>query len=277
MTKSTNQAKDKICFENRDFFGSRYRCLLMTHLGKARLYDRLNTLCKHPNVAISFDPQKDNYLPQGFCRPSEQMLTSLTDETIGKVLTEEKQLDLWNWWLEVGNRGTSTPTWDLISSCTINKSRGLLLVEAKAYNGENSPAKKTKDSRTNIKNHEKINGAIEQARDALDEITKLTWGIQRDSYYQLSNRFAWGWKLANLGIPVALLYLGFLNAEDMQAKGKEIYQNKDDLLREFQSDNVTRIVPYEAWEKPLDVNDTAGNRTLFIPLLRGLNCNVSLS
>jgi len=31
-----------------------------------------------------------------------------------------------------------------------------LLVEAKAYNGENSPAGKTKDSRTNIKNHEKI-------------------------------------------------------------------------------------------------------------------------
>ena len=156
MTKSTNQAKNNICFNDRDFFGSRYRCLLMTHLGKARLYERLNTLCKHPNVAISFDPQKDNYLPQGFCQPSEQMLTNLIDETIGKVLTEEKQLDLWNWWLEVGNRGTSTPTWDLISTCNIDNCRGLLLVEAKAYNGENSPAGKTKDSRTNIKNHEKI-------------------------------------------------------------------------------------------------------------------------
>jgi hypothetical protein len=277
MTKSTNQAKNNICFNDRDFFGSRYRCLLMTHLGKARLYERLNTLCKHPNVAISFDPQKDNYLPQGFCQPSEQMLTNLIDETIGKVLTEEKQLDLWNWWLEAGNRGTSTPTWDLISTCNIDNCRGLLLVEAKAYNGENSPAGKTNDSRTNIKNHEKIKGAIEQACDALDKITKLTWGIQRDSYYQLSNRFAWAWKLASLGVPVVLLYLGFLNAEDMQDKGKEIYQNQADLLSEFQGDDITRIVPFEAWEKPLGVNDTAGNKTLFIPLLRGLNCNVSLS
>ena len=277
MTKSTNQAKNNICFNDRDFFGSRYRCLLMTHLGKARLYDRLNTLCKHPNVAISFDPQKDNYLPQGFCQPSEQMLTNLIDETIGKVLTEEKQLDLWNWWLEAGNRGTSTPTWDLISTCNIDNCRGLLLVEAKAYKGENPPAGKTNDSRTNIKNHEKIKGAIEQACDALDKITKLTWGIQRDSYYQLSNRFAWAWKLASLGVPVVLLYLGFLNAEDMQDKGKEIYQNQADLLSEFQGDDITRIVPFEAWEKPLGVNDTAGNKTLFIPLLRGLNCNVSLS
>lgn len=277
MTKSTNQAKNKICFEERDFFGSRYRCLLMTHLGKARLYDRLNTLCKNPNVNISFDPQKDNYLPQGFCRPSEQMLTNISDETIGKVLTEEKQLGLWNWWLKKGNRGTSTPTWDLISTCSIDNCRGLLLVEAKAHYGENSPAGKTYDSGTNIENHTKINSAIEEAREAFEKITKLTWGIQRDSYYQLSNRFAWGWKLASLGIPVALLYLGFLNAEDMQAKGKEFYQNQADLLMEYQSDNVTRIVPYEAWEKPLGVNDTAGNRTLFVPLLRGLNCNVSLS
>lgn len=76
---------------------------------------------------------------------------------------------------------------------------------------------------------------------------------------------------------MALLYLGFLNAEDMQAKGKEIYQDQADLLSEFQRDNVTRIVPYEAWEKPLGINDTVGNKTLFIPLLRGLNCNVSLS
>ena len=204
-------------------------------------------------------------------------MTNLIDETIGKVLTEEKQLDLWNWWLEAGNRGTSTPTWDLISTCNIDNCRGLLLVEAKAYNGENSPAGKTNDSRTNIKNHEKIKGAIEQACDALDKITKLTWGIQRDSYYQLSNRFAWAWKLASLGVPVVLLYLGFLNAEDMQDKGKEIYQNQADLLSEFQGDDITRIVPFEAWEKPLGVNDTAGNKTLFIPLLRGLNCNVSLS
>ena len=277
MTNSTNQATNKVCFEEKDFFGSRYRCLLMTHWGKAKLYDRLNTLCKHPNVDISFDPQRDNFLPQGFCCPSEHILTYLQDETIGKVLTESIQQDLWNWWLKAGNKGTRTPTWDLISTCKIDNCSGLLLVEGKAYVGENSQAGKTNDSGTNHENHKKIKAAIDQACVALGDITDLAWGIQRDSYYQLSNRFAWAWKLASLGIPVVLLYLGFLNAEDMQAKGKEIYQNQADLLREFQSDDITRIVPFEAWEKPLGINDTAGNKTLFIPLLRSLNCNVSLS
>lgn len=148
MTKSTKQAENTICFKERDFYGSRYRCLLMTHLGKDRLYESLNTLCKHPDVAISFDPLKDNYLPQGFCRPSEQILTNLRDETIGKVLTEEKQLVLWHWWLQDGNRGARTPTWDLISTCDIDNRRGLLLVEAKAHKGENSPEGKTKGSNT---------------------------------------------------------------------------------------------------------------------------------
>ena len=31
--------------------------------------------------------------------------------------------------------------------------------------------------------------------------------------------FAWSWKLASLGIPVVLLYLGFLNAQDMANDG----------------------------------------------------------
>jgi hypothetical protein len=63
----------------------------------------------------------------------------------------------------------------------------------------------------------------------------------------------------------------------MQAKGYRIYQNKADLFNEFQSDEITRIVPYEAWEKPLDVKDSSGDKTLFVPLLRSLSCNVSLS
>lgn len=31
-----------------------------------------------------------------------------------------------------------------------------------------------------------------------------------DQHYQLSNRIAFGWKLATLGIPTAIVYLGFL-------------------------------------------------------------------
>ena len=57
--------------------------------------------------------------------------------------------------------------------------------------------------------------AIDAARDRLSRATPMHWGISRDSYYQLSNRFAWSWKLTTLGFPVVLVYLGFLDADEM--------------------------------------------------------------
>jgi hypothetical protein len=38
--------------------------------------------------------------------------------------------------------------------------------------------------------------------------------ISRDNRYQMSNRFAWSWKLASVGVPVVLVYLGFVGAAD---------------------------------------------------------------
>jgi hypothetical protein len=34
--------------------------------------------------------------------------------------------------------------------------------------------------------------------------------LSRDAFYQVSNRMAWGWRLASLGVPVTVLYLGFV-------------------------------------------------------------------
>jgi hypothetical protein len=50
--------------------------------------------------------------------------------------------------------------------------------------------------------------------------------ISRDSHYQMSNRFAWSWKLAEYGIPVVLVYLGFLNASEMVDRG-DPFANQD--------------------------------------------------
>jgi hypothetical protein len=36
----------------------------------------------------------------------------------------------------------------------------------------------------------------------------------------MSNRFAWTWKLTECGIPVVLVYLGFLNASEMADLGE---------------------------------------------------------
>ena len=40
--------------------------------------------------------------------------------------------------------------------------------------------------------------------------------ISRDRCYQFSNRIAFAWKLVSLGIPVVLVYLGFLNDPGMR-------------------------------------------------------------
>src|SRR5262249_19076598 len=44
--------------------------------------------------------------------------------------------------------------------------------------------------------------------------------INRDHNYQLSNRIASVWKLADCGMPAVLLYLGFIGDEGMASKGR---------------------------------------------------------
>lgn len=43
----------------------------------------------------------------------------------------------------------------------------------------------------------------------------------------MSNRFAWSWKLTELGIPVVLIYLGFLRATEMADRGSAIVDEAD--------------------------------------------------
>jgi hypothetical protein len=54
----------------------------------------------------------------------------------------------------------------------------------------------------------------------MERKTSLPWNISRDSCYQMSNRFAWAWMPTELGIPVVLVYLGFVGADEMIDKGK---------------------------------------------------------
>lgn len=117
---------------------------------------------------------------------------------------------------------------------------------------------------------------IEVARTKLEELTKLAWGIERDSYYQLSNRFAWTWKLASLGVPVVLLYLGFSNATDEKIKSDVIYETENNFINEFKGREIARVVPPEVWDKIWIIKHESGKATPFIPLLRTLICEVSL-
>ena len=61
---------------------------------------------------------------------------------------------------------------------------------------------------------------IEEANSGLADWTELDWALSHEHRYQMANRFAWSWKLTELGYPVILVYLGFFRAEEMR-KGRE--------------------------------------------------------
>ena len=70
--------------------------------------------------------------------------------------------------------------------------------------------------------------------------------------YQLCNRFAWSWKIASLGVPVVLIYLGFLNAREMLDQGEPFTNHAawEACLR----DHAKSIVHEEAWGKRFQIN-----------------------
>lgn len=55
----------------------------------------------------------------------------------------------------------------------------------------------------------KVGESIAIANHALNVLTS-GFKLSRDAFYQISNRMAWGWRLASLGVPVTVLYLGFV-------------------------------------------------------------------
>jgi hypothetical protein len=114
------------------------------------------------------------------------------------------------WWvIGRGNR----PTWDLLCHVLIGKKPGLLLVEAKAHEGEliwaGKPLAPTA-KRASKENHNRIAGCISEANSALNKLCQGFFNLGLDSHYQLANRVAYAWKLASLGLPVVLMYLGFV-------------------------------------------------------------------
>ena len=155
-------------------------------------------------------------------------------------------------------RHGKTPTWDIASTCTISGKKGLLLVEAKAHSEE---LKKDDSSGAKEANRGQIDKAIEQANAGLRTLTNGQWALSTRHHYQLSNRFAWSWKLATLGVPVVLVYLGFLDARDMRKEG-DPFQSGDDwrgrLLAYCRS-----VVDESCWDRALDVGGVP-----LMPLMR---------
>lgn len=244
--------------------GSKPRCHLLTNGSPEQIAARLTSLVS-PFATVA---PTDRWMPQGFDDVEEPQLhhaPRLVDSAIGSKLKE--------WWLAPASQRAKTPNIDIASTCTIEGRPGLLLVEAKAHDEEltKEAAGRTirkGDSDDRAASHDKIGTAIEQARRGLSASTSLPWGISRDRCYQMSNRFAWAWKLTELGTPVVLVYLGFLRADEMADRGIPFATEADweTLVRAHGHD----LVPEQAWNRRWTCMEQP-----FIPLIRATTLNIA--
>ena len=251
--------------------GSRPRCILLMDGGREQVAGRLTRLVGLESDVIidggdSWMPfgkpvqKEDNSWDKTPAR--EARLGGLTallapDERCRRELSDQ----LRKWWLSVP-RGANTPNWDIASTCTIKGQRGLLLVEAKAHSAELGESGSF--SSGNPGNRERIRLAITEATAGLQATTGGPWKLSPDSHYQLSNRFAWSWKLASLGIPVVLLYLGFLNAEDMADRG-HVFGSEGQWETSLRA-HFEGVVDHRCWGQWIDIDGVP-----LIPLIRGVD------
>lgn len=215
---------------------------------------RLTELVGHPLVEVS---NHDFWMPFGKpLRKENRWDTSPADEPRldrdSGFLTAENRLQLRDWWLTT-KRGANTPNWDLASTCRVEGKHGLLLLEAKAHTGELS------DSGTGAKNEHNIRSigaAIREANAALASITRGNWDLSKDHHYQIANRFAWSWKLASMGIPIVLMYLGFLHADEMREGDNRPFSNQGDWV-DVLKEHARGVVDEACWETRLEVDGTS--------------------
>jgi len=165
---------------------------------------KINLLLEGTDAVISpADPKQ----PKGFHDPAEDELPAFCRKYLGGLI-DVSCLDVGQWWTL--HNGT-TPNWDLLSTITVGDRRGLLLIEAKAHEGEmKKDGKKlsANASAASRANHQSIGTSIEYASVELCR-SMPGFRLSRDKHYQLCNRIAWAWKVASLGLPVVLIYLGF--------------------------------------------------------------------
>ena len=205
----------------------------------------LSAMCEPSRAIVTPD---DTWLPKGFASPAEARLSSFGPAQLPGVLDWAR---LRSWWL-AHTRGANTPNWDIASTCHLAGKRALILVEAKANVPELSAAgKPLKEgcSQASADNHEHIGTAIAEARTALASICPEI-RISRDAHYQLSNRIAFAWRLASLGLPTILVYLGFTGDGGIADAGepfKDAGHWKDTFL-----DHIREVVPETLLNRQVD-------------------------
>lgn len=226
----------------RERQGSKPRCHLLTHGSPERVPVRLTRLIQ-PWGRVDIT---DHWMPQGFTNTTEAQLgraDNLVAPAVGKSLI--------NWWLAVP-RGARIPNWDITATCTVEGQPGLLLIEAKAHDEELNYEKAGKKRRPNetsgqIRNREQIHCCMQQSSAGFTNSTRMKWALSIEHHYQMSNRFAWAWKLTELGMPVILIYLGFLNAIEMSNRGAPLHNHR--FWEELVLAHSAPLFPNQIWNR----------------------------
>ena len=143
------------------------------------------------------------------------------------------------------------------------------MIEAKAHHGELQKEECGKAltspvSANSMRNHVRIGACLDEASIALASKTGRPWALSRDHHYQMSNRFAWAWKLTELSVPVVLVYLGFLGCEDMATDSAIIAS--DGEWKQLVRAHAAPVAPPEIWNHAWRLH----GRT-FVPLIRTLS------
>ena len=238
--------------------GSKSRCHLLTHGSPGKVAARLTRLIE-PWGRVDIT---DRWMPQGFTHTAEAQLgrvDNLLAPAVGQALV--------NWWLAVP-KGARVPNWDIASTCTIEGKPGLLLIEAKAHDEELNyetagKRRACKETTGQIRNREQIHNRMQESSAGLTNSTRLEWALSIEHNYQMSNRFAWAWKLTELGIPVILIYLGFLNAIEMSDRGVPFSTHK--AWGKLVLAHSEHLFSNEIWNRQWTLNGQP-----FIPLIKSI-------
>ena len=218
------------------------RMHVLDWLESPRFLTDLRQFIKPTGLQIAEDSARQ---PKGRCDPGESDLAAF--------LTAEEHSNLRTWWLK-HPKGSKLPTWDLaVSASTAEGTRALVLAEAKAHESELSDtgkqlavrAAEEQQKRTN-ENHAQIGLAIAEASRAIAR-NHPGVSLSRDCSYQFCNRVAFAWKLASMGIPVALLYIAFIGDSMIAAPGDFFVSEQewddaffDHIQGHFPADRVSR-------------------------------------
>jgi hypothetical protein len=197
--------------------GSKYAILNLVE--SSNFLTIINDLLRSTKASVT---NYDNWMPKSIHYDKEAELNDFLKYNFSPELSSE----ITKWWLY---KDATTPNWDLLLTCTIKGKRGLVLVEAKAHIDElkNDSKNAPSSSLNSKKNHDSILEAIEKAN---VEINKRNNNLQlsRETCYQLSNRIAHAWWLADKGIPVVLMYLGFEDCADMDNGKNKLFKKDED-------------------------------------------------